>query len=62
MSNQIAKDKEFTCCMCGQTFLSDWTDEEAAEELKQRFGEDKGPQHEVCCDDCYQKIMAETLN
>lgn len=62
MTTKVEKDKPFTCCLCGKTFLSDWTHEEAAEELKQRFGEDYRPEHEVCCDDCYKKVMAEIGN
>jgi len=51
-------DKEYTCMLCGETFIGAWTDEEAQEEARQNFGEDvfeREPVY-VVCDDCYKLI------
>ena len=50
---------EYTCAMCEGTFdkvnNDEWSDEKAAQELKDNFGE-TDEAVEVVCDDCYQKI------
>lgn len=47
--------EEFTCARCHGRFTKDWTDEEAAEEAKAMWGEDR-PNAEhmtTICEDCF---------
>jgi len=62
MSNTISPGLEFTCCICGKVFTSNWTEEQAAEELKRNFGRERQPDDGICCDDCYNKWMKEIGN
>lgn len=46
---------EYKCARCGETFETEWTDEEAKVEAK-----NNGFNIEDCdvvCDDCYKEIM-----
>ena len=47
----------FTCASCHQTFEKAWTDEEAAEELEDTFGNFEPSDCDVVCDDCYREMM-----
>lgn len=48
---------EYTCAHCGETYEKGWTDEEAAAEKTQNWGEISMDHCAVICDDCYQKFM-----
>lgn len=54
--------KTYKCDMCGGTFDSGWSDEEAEAEYSGSFNElsqeEKADRAEVC-DDCYKEFMAE---
>jgi hypothetical protein len=45
--------KKFTCALCGRTYNKKWTDEEAAEELADKFPGFAIEECGVVCDDCY---------
>ena len=49
--------RTFTCSSCQQTFVSEWTEEEARQEAAQVFGGITLAEQDVVCDDCYQKFM-----
>jgi hypothetical protein len=54
--------KTYKCEMCEQEFESTWSDEEAAQELKDNFGDGwKIEDCSVICDDCYKKLGGPTL-
>lgn len=48
---------EYTCAVCGGTFVTDWSMEEAQAEASELFTEDElaGPQALVC-DDCWEAV------
>jgi hypothetical protein len=49
---------EFTCAKCGETYDSEWTDDERWAECVENFGPiEPGTPHDVICDDCYEKFM-----
>lgn len=50
-------DSEYTCACCKETFLKDWSDEEAEAECEKLFPGYNRENQVVVCDDCYQKIM-----
>lgn len=48
---------EFTCAVCGETFIKAWPDEEALAEYHENF-----PFHDdgavgLTCDGCYDKVL-----
>lgn len=43
----------YTCAMCGETFETDWSDEEACAEAESNGIDPK--QSGLVCDDCYKK-------
>lgn len=45
----------FTCAVCGETFESTWTDEEAIAEKDSFFGAVPLNACVVVCDDCFQE-------
>jgi hypothetical protein len=47
----------FTCDNCEETFVSQWTDEEANQEYVQNFGADMGEERAVMCDKCHEAFM-----
>ena len=50
-------DRDYTCAICGETFHSDWSEEEAQTELHEQFGEDASVEDCVkVCDDCWEKV------
>lgn len=49
--------REYVCAICRVKFVSEWTDEEAKDELKEKFGETNIQECEVVCEDCYNKLM-----
>lgn len=51
-----AKGDTYTCAECGGTFTTDWSDEEALDELEDNFSVPP-EQCAVVCDDCYKLIM-----
>ena len=51
----------YQCAMCGGIFETEWTDEEAIEELHEAFGEVMVDDCEIVCDDCYKKIMGDDV-
>lgn len=42
--------------MCGGTFESGWTDEEAQKEAEAVFGIIPKAEQQVVCDECYQQL------
>jgi DNA-directed RNA polymerase subunit RPC12/RpoP len=51
--------KEFKCVVCKEIFESDWSEEDALEEMRENFGDVPPENREVVCDDCYQKMILE---
>lgn len=44
----------YTCEMCGEEFVSDWSNEEARAEYEAKFGAPYDPHDTVTvCDECY---------
>lgn len=52
----------YTCEWCGQTYESEWSEEEAQEEYENNFfpEEREGVEKAIVCDDCYKKVMGTT--
>lgn len=48
---------QYRCSHCHKVFEKGWTEEEAAEELSETFGDIETPDCDIVCDDCYNKIM-----
>jgi Phage portal protein, lambda family len=48
----------YTCARCGGSFDSDWSDDEAAEELEENIPGVARADCAVVCDDCYQQMVA----
>jgi hypothetical protein len=46
------------CELCGQTFTSNWSDDDALDELESTFGEVTDDDHMIVCDPCYQVAVA----
>ena len=57
MGKLIDRGDEWTCCMCGRTFVATLPKEEALAEYKAHFG-DAEMAEEVVCDDCFEKMTA----
>lgn len=49
----------YTCAMCGGTFKTGWSKEEAAAEAEKHYGKIPEQEKAIVCDDCYQKIHPE---
>lgn len=47
----------FKCSMCGETFQSGWTDEEALAEMRTQWGELKPDERQIVCSECHEKIL-----
>ena len=46
--------------MCNGVFESDWSDEEAKQELKENFGDNCLKKYcNIVCDDCYNILIKE---
>jgi hypothetical protein len=58
MPDMPAKDKEFTCDVCGETFIADWTEDEAMAEAEINFPGILKEKMGIACDDCFEKVMA----
>ena len=58
--NDSAHRKTYTCEQCGQECGGDedWSDEDAAAEMRDNFGDLSPDDRAVVCDDCYQAMMA----
>ena len=50
--------KTYTCAQCGETFKSEWSDEEAQAEARANFSPEELADTAVVCDDCYKMLMA----
>lgn len=51
------KDKEYTCAVCGETFVGTQSEEDAEAEMKGIFGNNfKKEDCGVVCDDCWKKM------
>ena len=50
---------EYKCAKCGETYEKGWTDEEAAQEYKDKFPAEEAAQlpAAIICDDCYTTFM-----
>ena len=46
----------FTCALCGETFVSAWTEREALAEKELTFPDVSIDDCVVLCDDCYKKV------
>jgi hypothetical protein len=57
MAAQDVRDDEYTCAACGGVFGKGWSDEEAAAESVELFGEWPAEQMAVVCDDCFNKMV-----
>ena len=51
--------KEYKCDACGGTFTAGWSDEEAKDEYKEKFGMEVSDGDGIVCDDCYKQMMGE---
>lgn len=50
--------RQYECENCGETFESEWTEEEAIAEAKKNFGDDWDMSDKCSiCDDCYNTLM-----
>jgi len=50
--------EEFVCAVCGGKFVTDWSQEEAEQELEDQFGvQPHQVPTDIVCDDCYQIMM-----
>lgn len=47
---------EYQCASCKGIFTKGWTDEEAMEESKNKFGDIPVEDQSVICDDCWIKL------
>ena len=51
----------YTCEVCGGSFLSDWTEDDAMEEAEELYGKEVMDKHRDAvvsvCDDCYQEYL-----
>jgi len=47
----------YNCDMCGEHFVSGWSDEEAADEKQQNFGTRPREGDAIVCTDCYEQVM-----
>lgn len=50
--------RQFSCAVCGGTFLTDTTEAEANGELLESGIKTEGTELLSTCDDCYQVVMA----
>jgi hypothetical protein len=50
--------KTYTCECCGQTFQSDWTDEDAAREFRATFPNADIAERAEVCEPCYIMLKA----
>lgn len=48
---------EYTCEACGETFVSDRTDEDAEAEFQHLFGNIPKEERAIICEDCFIKYM-----
>lgn len=48
---------KYDCSMCGVTFESGWSHEEAIAEKERDFGDVSLEECDVVCDDCYQQVI-----
>ena len=48
----------YTCACCNGEFEKGWTDEEAAAEKEEKFGDMSYDEMSLVCDNCYESIMA----
>ena len=51
----------YQCTICHGIYESDWTDEEALAEAKQKFGMSNPADLAVVCDDCYKGVKVAVL-
>lgn len=60
----LRKKNWYKCAMCGKIFKSGWSEEEAKEEYKQNFPNDKEMKLEIdlVCDDCYKLLPISLSN
>lgn len=49
-------DDKYKCSCCGGEFEKGWTDEEAEEEMTNKFGYIEEEDRDIICDDCYKKF------
>ena len=47
----------FTCDSCKETFLKNWSEEEAVAEYRQLFGEEPEIDAGSVCDECYEVYL-----
>jgi DNA-directed RNA polymerase subunit RPC12/RpoP len=47
----------YVCAMCGETFISGWSEEEARAEYAQNFPGSTEDDRGSACDDCYEMIL-----
>ena len=48
---------EYTCVLCGETYESDRTEEDAIREAKFIWGESSKEKMDIVCDDCFPKAL-----
>lgn len=49
-------DRSFTCALCGATFRSDWSEEEALADCCRFFGDLPMQDLDVVCDACWEQV------
>jgi len=47
---------QYTCAVCGETFDSGWSDEEAKAELEEDFPDHDITECAIVCDGCYKRL------
>ena len=49
--------KEYICELCGSSFISAWSDDDANDEFEENFGEVDDDGSMIVCESCYHKTM-----
>lgn len=57
--NTEIKPNEYKCDACGGVFERGWSNEDAKQEYKDKFGMEVREDDGIVCDDCYKQMMRE---
>ena len=52
--------RQYTCQGCGRSFVSEWTEEEKMQEMRDLWGNLPPEEQATVCDDCFQRLLTET--
>lgn len=56
----MSETRKYTCAVCHITYDAEWSDEEAIEELRDKFGAVNVENCELVCDDCFKAFDPDT--